>query len=271
MTPQEQTIAHEGAANLKMCSSHQCEFRGVLQNVSNFSRNSSEKDGFQSSCKNCNKRTRKPQSGKSFPRIPDEHIKMCSGCDTPKAAIEFYRNKSMPDGIAGWCKDCASKATAIWVEKNKDRMRSVSKKWASNNTDKMRAACRKWNRNRWVVKALGSCRNRAAKKGIPFDMKEADLLDPKTGKLPTSCPIFPHIILDYKAGGDQRLWASVDKIVPELGYTSGNVWIISKAANFWKSNGSNPAERRRIIEIMRGNKSRSKPFDSSSQGELFAV
>ena len=40
--------------------------------------------------------------------------------------------------------------------------------------------------------------------------------------------------LDYAGGGDRRLWASVDRIKPELGYVKGNVRVISLAANMAK-------------------------------------
>jgi hypothetical protein len=112
----------------------------------------------------------------------------------------------------------------------------------------------------WLRRTLSNCRNRAAKKLVPFDMNEFDLLDKKTGNLPVFCPVFPHIKLDYNAGPDRRLWASVDRIVPELGYVSGNVWIVSMAANTWKSNGSNATERTRIVAIMqRQKKNKSQP------------
>jgi hypothetical protein len=98
------------------------------------------------------------------------------------------------------------------------------------------------------------------KKGIPFSASPDDLFDKFTNKLPEFCPIFQHIRLDYGAGNDRRCWASVDKIVPELGYTSGNIWVVSMAANVWKNNGSNPAERERIVAIMKGRAKKKEPL-----------
>ena len=267
MTPQEQTIAQEGAAPTKRCASRQCEQLGIPQPLENFAKNRSKEDGLQSFCRKCLSRVKRARE-RSFPRIPDDQIKICSECKVPKPALEFFSNRYSPDGVGVCCKLCAATSTAASIEKNKDHYKAKSKEWASNNGDKMRASCRKWNKNRWAIKALGSCRNRAAKKGLPFDMTTDDLLDKETGNLPISCPIFPHIVLDYRAGGDQRLWASVDKIVPKLGYVSGNVWVISKAANTWKSNGSNRAERERIVEIMTGKKHWIPPADTG-QGSLF--
>jgi hypothetical protein len=81
-------------------------------------------------------------------------------------------------------------------------------------------------------------------------MTPEDLYGPG-GTLPIFCAIFPHIRLDYQHGEDRRTWATVDRIVPQLGYVTGNVHVISNAANIWKSNGSNPSERKRITAIMR--------------------
>ena len=110
---------------------------------------------------------------------------------------------------------------------------------------------KKFNRG-WANCIISSCKERAKKKNVPFDIDASDLLDKSTGELPIYCPLFPHILLDYDAGPDRRLWASVDRTVPELGYTKGNVRVMSMAANIWKSNGSNATERLRIVEIMAG-------------------
>lgn len=268
MTPQELTIARDGAVTSKVCSSRQCELLGIPQPSDSFAKNSSKKDGLQSFCRRCLSRVKKARE-KSFPRVPDDQVKICSECQIPKPAIEFYSNKYRPDGVGACCKMCASIATSEWTERNKDRHRSTNQEWANNNPEKTRAASRRWRRNRWTVKALKSCRSRAAKKGVPFDMTKDDLLDKHTGKLPELCPIFPHIKIDYEAGPDRRCWPSVDRIVPELGYITGNVWVISNGANMWKTNGSNPAERRRITQIMTGSPKKLE-YLSQGQGLLFA-
>jgi hypothetical protein len=268
MTPQEHRLPRDLPVSTKICGSRHCDISGIAQPIENFAKNRSRKDGLQSFCRKCLSRVKKARE-RNFPRIPDDQIKICCKCRLPKKASEFYRNRTRPDGVGACCKSCAAEDTSVWVRENMTRYSATSKAWASSNKDKSRAACRRWNRNRWAMKALGSCRTRAAKKGITFDMVEDDLLERDTGKLPVRCPVFPHIVLDYNAGKDQRLWASVDKIVPELGYTSGNVWVISKAANTWKSNGSNAAERRRIVEIMTGKAPKAADIDASAQMPLF--
>lgn len=131
------------------------------------------------------------------------------------------------------------------------QVRAKEQKWRDNNKLKDNQRKRAHDQNRpWEFKARENCRKRAREKSVPFNMRASDLLLPTTSALPEFCPIFPHIRLDYAQGPDRRLWASVDRVVPALGYVTGNVWVVSQAANTWKSNGSNPQERAIITKLM---------------------
>lgn len=184
-----------------------------------------------------------------------EIFKNCLNCKRFLPLTSFRKNIFADKGFHWRCKECLNsvqrdyyyttqrpKAIALYHEKKLDT---------------------------WVYRNMHAWSIRSKAKGVPYSLEASDLMDENTGELPVFCRIFPHIRLDYCAGPDQRLWASLDRIVPELGYVSGNVWVISKAANTWKSNGSNPAERRRITQIMRGNQK--KVLDDSSQMSLFSL
>jgi len=181
---------------------------------------------------------------------PEAQIKICYSCKNPKSISDFGNDKNAKDGHRGSCRDCRRKKRNPLVN------RASVKRYKQKNKARLLEYNRnhpEWNKNRpWISKALSKCKERASKKGLPFNITGEDLLDPRTRTLPEFCPIFPHIRLDYSAGTDRRVWASVDKIVPELGYVKGNVCVMSFSANFWKSNGSSDAERARIIEIMTG-------------------
>lgn len=223
--------------------------------------------------------------------IPEAQKKKCPKCLTEKTFSQFAINRTKSSGVSSWCKECTQKDSREWRSKNLEIVRSYNKKWNKINAERIREALRLWleshpgekppkkpgkprNRKRnnkifWEEMAVFRCKYRASKKGVPFAMGVSDFLD-SSGALPRVCPIFPHIKLDYSAGPDRRLWASVDRIVPELGYVSGNVCIISAAANTWKNNGSNPQERRRIVQIMLGRTKRN-PVVDTGQGSLFAL
>jgi hypothetical protein len=150
---------------------------------------------------------------------------------------------------------------------NRERSISQSQAWRLANPERARQNNKTWQKNNWESMAMSRCKARAKKKGIPFDMSKSDLLDSK-GNLPEFCPVFPHIKLDYSSGQDRRLWASVDRKTPNLGYIKGNVWVISWAANMWKTNGSN-AEERAIIEALMRPKSKIKDASGHDQPSLF--
>jgi len=159
------------------------------------------------------------------------------------------------DGHASRCKKCGEEASSLWYEENKASMEAKMRKNRKSN---------------WPHRAVRQCKRRAARKNIPFDLDESDLYDPNTGELPTHCPIFQSVVLDYDAGPNRRNWASVDRIVPELGYVKGNICIISNGANMWKSNGSSPEERLRIIQIITGSRNgKCKDSSGEEQGLLF--
>lgn len=71
-------------------------------------------------------------------------------------------------------------------------------------------------------------RDRAAKKGIRFTITETDVV------IPSTCPVLG-IPIVY-AVGLQDGTATLDRIHASLGYTPGNVRVISHRANNLKSN-----------------------------------
>ena len=77
---------------------------------------------------------------------------------------------------------------------------------------------------------IAHLRNKARDKGIPFNLTESDLAPPE------SCPVLGTPL------GDSF---TVDRIVPALGYTKGNIILISDLANRIKTNAV-PSEILRV-------------------------
>lgn len=163
----------------------------------------------------------------------------CRKCKLEKPLSEFAKGGSLREHDL-WCKECS-----------KARKRAHHK------------------RTPWEQRIISGCRKRAKDKNVPFDMKPEDLYDPNTGALPIFCRYFPNVKIDYNHGPDRRKWPSVDRKVPALGYTSDNVCVVSLGANMWKSNGSNPEERKKIVALTSKNKS-APTLPNDSQISLFA-
>ncbi len=72
---------------------------------------------------------------------------------------------------------------------------------------------------------------RAKKKNIPFDIEISDII------IPTHCPILGiPLAFSRKALGSGS--PTLDRIIPILGYTKGNIQVLSWKANKLKSNGT---------------------------------
>jgi hypothetical protein len=104
----------------------------------------------------------------------------------------------------------------VYREKHPERNRESQRRYSERNPKQA---------------MLRSARNRAAKKGIPFDIEIGDITIPK------NCPVLdiPLVRQDCRQGDSSP---SLDKEIPSLGYTKGNVRVISALANRIKQNAT---------------------------------
>ena len=77
-------------------------------------------------------------------------------------------------------------------------------------------------------------RKRAKQKSLPFNLEMEDIFIPKL------CPLLeiPLFRAKGKASGPCANSPSLDRIIPDLGYIQGNIWVISALANRIKSNAT---------------------------------
>jgi hypothetical protein len=109
---------------------------------------------------------------------------------------------------------------------------------------------RDWHKNNPVRSYLLAARGRAKRLGVPFNLKEEDIVFPKI------CPALgiPIILLateEPRKRTDNT--PSLDRIIPELGYTKGNVRVISWRANRLKSDAK-LYEVERLLRYMKETK-----------------
>lgn len=160
--------------------------------------------------------------------------RICTKCGKEKPLEEFSRNKNGKYGRRAFCKECEH---AIQNSPEKLARRNELRKIKREN-EEYRLACNlkdketRHNNEDSIKKAiLRTAKARAKKKGIVFDITIDDF------SLPDKCPLLEiPLAVNYDASSDNSY--SLDKIIPELGYVKGNVWIISNKANAIKSNAS---------------------------------
>jgi hypothetical protein len=78
---------------------------------------------------------------------------------------------------------------------------------------------------------LARARHRAKKNNLPFNIELSDIVIPKT------CPLLG---IELKSNTDKTSPnnPSLDKIIPELGYVKGNIWVVSLRANKLKNDAT---------------------------------
>lgn len=95
---------------------------------------------------------------------------------------------------------------------------------------------------RWINRPLKSARIRAKNIQLPFDLDKEYLLQIWTGK----CPVFGFDLTFATNRSNPDNQASLDRILPEMGYVRGNVIFISNLANRIK----NSADSNQIKQVL---------------------
>lgn len=122
------------------------------------------------------------------------------------------------------------------------RQREANKRWYEKNKQKTTERSRRWAREHRLKRLVIAAKRRAKEQGLLFNMCADDLF------VPEYCP----------ALGTKLVWSdgyrspdnpSVDRIIPSLGYTKGNVQIISWRANRIKSDAT-ADELMRLAQFM---------------------
>jgi len=80
---------------------------------------------------------------------------------------------------------------------------------------------------------IANAKHRAKRDDLPFNITEEDI------KIPETCPVLniPLRKSIGKQGGDDNS-PTLDRVVGDLGYVKGNVYVISLRANKLKSDGN---------------------------------
>ncbi len=115
---------------------------------------------------------------------------------------------------------------AKYAERKNDPEYKARKLAESKNNYSKKKADRPWQL------MCNRARSRATRDGLPFDIDAAYLQS--IWPADDSCPIFKTKFIS----NDISYCASLDKIIPALGYVRGNVRIICNKANLMKSNST---------------------------------
>ena len=116
-------------------------------------------------------------------------------------------------------------------DKFKEYDKKYNKKYYEENKERLKEKNKEYTRNNRHRIMLSGARKRSKDKSLPFDLELSDIV------IPEFCPILG-IRLEGGAGSASACSPSLDRIVPEKGYTKGNVQVISLKANLIKSDAT---------------------------------
>ena len=182
-------------------------------------------------------------------------MKHCKKCNTTKPLNEFFKDKNKPQGVGSTCKQCLQsiKQSEEWKAKRRIKRPKITNQkeclWCNNifqipnqrgqRDRKFCCECENLHKNVFgdkisiiVGSSVSTARVRAKEQNLPFDITTdyVYMISPKDGM----CPI-----LGTPMRINTRYTLSIDKIVPEKGYTQGNIQIISLKANQMKNDATN--------------------------------
>lgn len=97
-----------------------------------------------------------------------------------------------------------------------------------------------------LARTLSNTKSVCEKQGVPYNVTVDDL-----APFPLTCPVLGVPINWMNTGATANDSPSIDRMIPELGYTKGNVRVISQKANRLKGNAS-VDELEALLSYMRG-------------------
>ncbi len=159
---------------------------------------------------------------------PEDTRRLCTGCKVSKHLTEYRNQKLGRDGKQAVCRECDSDRCRKYKRENRERLNDTRRDYTKRNPKKT---------------MLWSARERAKKFGVAFSIDESDIA------VPDYCPVLG-IRLQKGKVGDCDTAPSLDRINPKRGYVPGNVAVISRRANRFKSDAS-VADVERVLAWMK--------------------
>ena len=163
--------------------------------------------------------------------------KKCPKCNEVKQVSEFSKRGDSRLGLMSWCKPCNREKVSKWRSVNKEKVNEYQRKWNEANRDKVNSKQKKYRSlNPLKIrssKMLLEAKVKSIRNNVPFNIDFEYVYNLcENGK----CSITG---LDFEILNKRGPRSpSLDRIVPRLGYTKGNVRVILWALNAFKNEWS---------------------------------
>jgi hypothetical protein len=170
-------------------------------------------------------------------------MKICNYCKIELEETEFYISGNYKEKISrlNTCKKCTNqkrkKYNQIYRKLNKEKVNANRRKYFKERMNSVEVADKvnlgqRVRYSRYVYNRLfNSCKNRAVKKNLEFNLELSDII------IPEKCPIL-EIPIFTGTKNNYSTSPSVDRIDNTKGYIKGNIKVISMLANTMKNNAT---------------------------------
>lgn len=176
--------------------------------------------------------------------------KTCTKCEASKPVTDFYKQKGGKYGVGSICKICQKLKDKLRRDTDEFRAKHAEqqKNWRHNNPEKHRASVlanivniresHKQCGRRWRAKdperhLYYKVKYTSKSKNLPFNIDVADIL------IPEFCPMLGiPLVTGGKGSACSPNLATVDRLIPELGYVKGNINVVSFRANRIKNDAT---------------------------------
>jgi hypothetical protein len=171
-------------------------------------------------------------------------MKKCTHCGIVKDDEDFYlANNGKPNSKRkSQCKICFNELRKAYRSENKDIVNSKNRLYYYKHKERYRLTQKRYEQRILASAAsdgiiyskllLKAAKGRARKYCLPFNITYEDI------PIPEFCPVLGIKIERNNGKGHTENSASVDRIIPELGYVKGNVIVVSVKANTIKTNAT---------------------------------
>lgn len=194
--------------------------------------------------------------------------RLCHKCGVERPVEAFSRDRNAKDGIYSTCSLCKTQAARALKAQGKEaaELRKLNNLLRRGLRDKGLLECRscgkfkeleafpikkvkgqryrcyhcwaEWrDKNRfyvWTSMALAQAKSRARLKSCPFGITRQDILDVCVDR----CPALGIELVYGNKGGICDNSATLDRIIPDLGYIRGNIQVLSMKANRIKNSAT---------------------------------
>jgi hypothetical protein len=191
-----------------------------------------------------------------------ETTKICNHCQKPKNKLDFHQYGH--GTFSRTCIECRNKTDELrksnrrecrrcFEAKNKSEfyyghvcVTCYNKKRYAEKKDYILAKSKAYHQTEISHKKrmVYAAKRHAKEKNLPFNLQESDMV------IPEFCPVLGIKIRFDNPFNDRDSSPSLDRLVPELGYTKSNTRIICDRANRIKSDGS-IEEHQKIINYLK--------------------